>query len=638
MFASLELVRSDSERACTVSVTPHVLLSFCSLFFLSLAGGTGMINMLEKYDLLLEDLEWLKTHNATCDAAKLPPITEEEMENLMDLFEKEAGKITTTGMHAEQMNTEDKICPMAYFPLARAFLASSQTAGAKLKLPLVEQVYNYWMDKRRRLGKALMRQFQEAPPRGNTDPHVAFRLRTEARRISKRNPRKDDISGYNKMQFLKRDFAKLLEIIDNVQTREQLKREGTLLSIHIFDAKLQASPWGQKMLAEQPKVAEAIAILNAMPPPPSTIGGAPVPQMPDILAGLPEAQKVFLQLNPLHPACSYNRAQYDAEARLKKASRDRMNAPSMPSASGGHKRSHAAVPSRPPTSDRDRGVVKSSTRDADSERRHREKEARKAARARDAEASGGASRAPLLFPAMEAMMAEEPEDADDDEDLLSEDEQDARFFDEVEAHVKRIRILPPQPNGATHKPTPAKLDFMKHGATSSAPASPSYASALSPAAGLSPSSATSSSSGSSETHPRYTFFPPAPPSSVLGPGSYVGPIRPVMGRLNRMWLEALVEQNPAMMQQILAQHALHQQREAAAYAQQQAMHAAAQQQQQKAASRLQQHPAGSSSYSSSSAPVSSGHAASTGAAPMQIEHNNNAAVRPQQQPQAIRAQ
>lgn len=602
-----------------------------------------MINMLEKYDLLMEDLEWLKTHNASCDAQKLPPITEEEMENLMDLFEKEAGKITTTGMHAEQMNTEDKICPMAYFPLARAFLASSQSQGAKLKLPLVEQVYTYWMDKRRRLGKALMRQFQEAPPRGNTDPHVAFRLRTEARRISKRNPRKDDISGYNKMQFLKRDFGKLLEIIDNVQTREQLKREGTLLSIHLFDAKLQATPWGQKLLAEQPKAAEAIAILNAMPPPPSTIGGAPVPAMPDVLNGLPDAQKVFNLLYALHPACSYNRAQYDAEARLKKASRDRMNAPSMPSASGGHKRSHPAVSSRPPASSDRGGVAKSSSRDADSERRHREKEARKAARARDAEASaGGAARAPMLFPAMEAMMAEEPEDADDDEDLLSEDEQDLRFFDEVETHVKRIRVLPPQPNGATHKPTPAKLDFMKHAAASSAPASPSYASALSPAGGLSPSSAASTSSASSEMHPRYTFFPPVPPSSQIGAGSYVGPIRPVMGRLNRMWLEALVEHNPQMMQQILAQHAAHQQREAAAYQMQlaaQQQKAAMLQQQQAAAAAAAT--AAAASSSSSSAPVPSAHAASTGAAPMQIEHNNAAArmqAPPQQQPQAIRAQ
>lgn len=584
-----------------------------------------MINMLEKYDLLMEDLDWLASHNASCDAQKLPPITEEELENLMDLFEKEAGKITTTGMHAEQMNTEDKICPTAYFPLARAFLATQVPSGAKLKLPLVEQVYNYWMDKRRRLGKALMRQFQEAPPRGNTDPHVAFRLRTEARRISKRNPRKDDISGYNKMQFLKRDFAKLLEIIDNVQTREQLKREGTLLSVHLFDAKLQATPWGQKMLADQPKVAEAIAILNAVPPPPSTIGGAPVPSMPDVLNGLPDAQKVFKLLHALHPACSYNRAQYDAEARLKKASRDRMNAPSMPSASGGHKRSHPAVSSRPPASDRDRGTAKSSNRDADSERRHREKEARKAARARDAEASG-ALRAPMLFPAMEAMMGEEPEDADDDEDLLSEDEQDVRFFDEIEAHVKRIRLLPPQANAATHKPTPAKLDFMKHmaaAASSSAPASPSYASALSPAAGLSPSS-TASSSSSSEA--RYTFFPPIPPSAVLPPGSYVGPIRPVMGRANRMWLEAVVESNPAVMAHIIAQHAAHQ-REAAAYAAAAAAAAAQQQalQQQKAA--LQQ-----KASASSSVPVPSAHAASTGAAPMQIEHNK------QQQPQAIRAQ
>ena len=103
---------------------------------------------------------------------------------MLDLFEKEAGKITTTGMRAELMLPEEKIVP-AEFPLVRAILVAATTLHVRTKV--VEPVYEYWSMKRMKLGKALMRQFQEAPPRGNTDPHVAFRLRTEGRRISKRN-------------------------------------------------------------------------------------------------------------------------------------------------------------------------------------------------------------------------------------------------------------------------------------------------------------------------------------------------------------------------------------------------------------------------------------------------------------------
>ena len=78
------------------------------------------------------------------------------------------------------MNIEDKIDPSRIFPCVRA-VASTTIHGT-----IVKAVYDYWIKKRVRLGKALMRQYQEPPPRGNTDPHVAFRLRIEGRRSSKR--------------------------------------------------------------------------------------------------------------------------------------------------------------------------------------------------------------------------------------------------------------------------------------------------------------------------------------------------------------------------------------------------------------------------------------------------------------------
>ena len=184
------------------------------------------MNQLDRYDLLQEDIEWLAAYNAAAEA-KRPPgptMSEDDMERMIDLFEKEAGKITTTGMRAEMMSPEDKITPTAEFPLVRAIVVAATTIHVRTKI--LEPVYDYWMGKRRRLGKALMRQYQEAPPRGNTDPHVAFRLRTEGRRISKRNPRKDDTSGYQKMHYLKRDFTKIVDIIDNIQLVSWEREDG----------------------------------------------------------------------------------------------------------------------------------------------------------------------------------------------------------------------------------------------------------------------------------------------------------------------------------------------------------------------------------------------------------------------------
>jgi hypothetical protein len=142
------------------------------------------------YSMVLEDIEWLQHFNSETKRSEKSNLTEDEMENLIDLFEKEAAKVT---LRNETMNSEDKIDPQAYFTLAQAMILSSQRLNIKNRG--VEAVYHYWIGKRKRLGKSLMRIFQEPPPKNNPDPHIAFRPRVEGRRISKRNPRKDDTNG-----------------------------------------------------------------------------------------------------------------------------------------------------------------------------------------------------------------------------------------------------------------------------------------------------------------------------------------------------------------------------------------------------------------------------------------------------------
>jgi hypothetical protein len=190
----------------------------------------------DQYDLLAEDLDWLQQFNTTRKPQQ-PQINEDELETLIDLFEKEAGKIT---VRKETLSLEEKIDPTREFPLVSAVVL----AATKLNLRgngIVEAVYKYWLEKRKRLGKALMRAFQEPPPKLNSDPHVAFRPRAEGRRISKRNPRKDDTSSYQKMQVLKRDFQRLMDICELMMARENAKLQGLLIDIQTFDEKLANS-------------------------------------------------------------------------------------------------------------------------------------------------------------------------------------------------------------------------------------------------------------------------------------------------------------------------------------------------------------------------------------------------------------
>jgi hypothetical protein len=431
-------------------------------------AGTGLVNHLDRYDLLKEDIEWLQTYNAAAEA-KRPPgptMTEDDMERLIDLFEHQAGKITLSGMRAEMMSLEDKIDPRQDFPLVRAIVVAATQLHVRTKI--LEPVYEYWIDKRKRLGKALLRQYQEPPPRGNTDPHVAFRVRTEGRRISKRNPRKDDHSGYHKMMYLKKDFQKVIDVVDNVQTREQLKREQALLAIHIFDARLQATPYGQRMLKDHPAAAQAIAQLNAIPPPPSSMAGAPSPALPPaLLSASQDDIRAFRLLHSSQPPCSYSRAELEAEGRRRRAQNQHLRAAASAaaaaaaSAGGGHAGHHSSShhgQKRPnqsghasSSSHQRRGGAGGGAAQGGAGGQHghghgghrdeqsrREKEQRKAARR-----ELGYTLVPL---------EDEPEDnldLTDEEDLLSENEEERAFYANLEQHLKRVKIERPSFGGMT---------------------------------------------------------------------------------------------------------------------------------------------------------------------------------------------
>ena len=214
------------------------------------ATPASLYSAYDHYDLLHEDVEWMSNYNTNHATSTDNKLTEDQLEALIDLFEKDAGVITLRG---ELMSSDEKIDVSKFYTLARAITSAATTLHLKGKL--VESVYHYWINKRKQWGKALIRIFQEPPPKGNTDPHVAFRPRTEGRRISKRNPRKDDFSAYNKMRVLSRDFTRVMDILDVLITKETDKREHHLLSAQIWDERMVSSYQVQKIAASPASVA-----------------------------------------------------------------------------------------------------------------------------------------------------------------------------------------------------------------------------------------------------------------------------------------------------------------------------------------------------------------------------------------------
>mmetsp|Transcript_11199 Transcript_11199/g.18287 ORF Transcript_11199/g.18287 Transcript_11199/m.18287 type:complete len:545 (+) Transcript_11199:82-1716(+) len=185
--------------------------------------GAKVITEHDRYDLLQDDMEWLKKFNKNINGY----LSEDDLELLMDFFEKQAWVVTK------------QVDPSGAYPLSQATADVVERLGPS-RAKFAEHVYMHWKGQRMKLDKALMRKFQKPPPHDDSNPHVAFRLRVPetGRRVSYRNPKKNDHAGYQKMRVLRKDFDRLMEIIEHAREREHLKRNSHLIDSEIFDRRL----------------------------------------------------------------------------------------------------------------------------------------------------------------------------------------------------------------------------------------------------------------------------------------------------------------------------------------------------------------------------------------------------------------
>ena len=78
--------------------------------------------------------------------------------------------------------------------------------------------HQYWLAKRSKLGKPLLRRFWPKTAPTDTNPHCVFRPR-EKERYKLRKHRKNDVDAFRKLQQLRRDFEAARELC-NLVTRE----------------------------------------------------------------------------------------------------------------------------------------------------------------------------------------------------------------------------------------------------------------------------------------------------------------------------------------------------------------------------------------------------------------------------------
>jgi len=179
----------------------------------------GSLLQRDHYVLTQEDFDWLNEAN---QPPKPLNCGGKQMESLILWLEQKAWRSGCC-----------EADPREHVHLSLARGAVDEFLG--IKEFAIDEIYYYWVSKRIRLKKALVRKLQIPPSPTNDNPNVAFRRRTLAgdkhmsTRHRSKNPRKNDRESYKRMLLLKQDLTKLRLIVQLVKSREEWKHQQLLV-------------------------------------------------------------------------------------------------------------------------------------------------------------------------------------------------------------------------------------------------------------------------------------------------------------------------------------------------------------------------------------------------------------------------
>ncbi|KAL7496607.1 hypothetical protein ACHAWT_009283 [Skeletonema menzelii] len=172
------------------------------------------------------------------------------MERMIDILEKETGfEFTVSLSHAEKILVKKIPELEAIFGWIDGDSNSdddvdedNDTHLPTLAPPptlkhVISTIYNYWITKRSKLKKALLRRYHPVTASNDTNPHMVFRQREqEKRRLRKK--RQNDIEAYKKMLVLQHDFEKLRGLCELIVKREEVNEMMVELTNGYFEERL----------------------------------------------------------------------------------------------------------------------------------------------------------------------------------------------------------------------------------------------------------------------------------------------------------------------------------------------------------------------------------------------------------------
>jgi enhancer of polycomb-like protein len=108
---------------------------------------------------------------------------------------------------------------------------------------ILPEIYQFWLSKRERLQKPLLRRFWPQISSSDTNPHHVFRARDKERYRLRKQQKKNDIESFRRMRQMRQEFQKARDLLLLVLEREKLKEVRDLKSRKLtlfFNCELKA--------------------------------------------------------------------------------------------------------------------------------------------------------------------------------------------------------------------------------------------------------------------------------------------------------------------------------------------------------------------------------------------------------------
>ena len=193
-----------------------------------------------------EDELWLRKYNATKFAVaprETKRLALHLLEQMMDILE------TATAFDAIiTTNQADQLFQVKIPELYATFaLHSTSKNGTNMQQQssqpvvttktIIQDVYTYWVQKRSKLKRPLLRRFWPVTSSDDTNPHLVFRPR-EKEKYKLRKKRQNDANAYRKLKQLRDEFDTLRCVLQLVRRREELAAQRVRLVVDQFDQRL----------------------------------------------------------------------------------------------------------------------------------------------------------------------------------------------------------------------------------------------------------------------------------------------------------------------------------------------------------------------------------------------------------------